>query len=210
MKRALFVSTGTALGLAATLGYAPASQSFETTEGLDGLGGLGSLGTPTTAAAVDPTVVKPSASATGSPTAIPTYDPNPTPTPVDTKPGNGPKPKATKPPKPAPSSSTPTVEPIPTTGPVNGDFTGVVARAGIYGTVQVQIRVVNGVITDIGTLSYPNKEVESQQLSASAIPLLRSEALAAQSANISSVSGASYTSSAYKASLQAAIKAAGL
>ena len=61
MKRALFVSTGTALGLAATLGYAPASQSFETTEGLDGLGGLGSLGTPTTAAAVDPTVVTPSA-----------------------------------------------------------------------------------------------------------------------------------------------------
>lgn len=206
MKRALFVSTGTVIGLAATLGYVPASQSFETTEGLGGLGGLGA---PTNAAVSDPTTSA-SAAASESASAIPTYDPNPTPTPVNTKPGNGPKPKATKTPKPGPSSSTPTVEPIPTTGPVNGDFTGAVARAGIYGTVQVQIRVVNGVITDIGTLSYPDKEAESQQLSASSIPVLRSEALSAQSANISSVSGATYTSSAYKASLQAAIKAAGL
>lgn len=206
MKRALFVSTGTVVGLAATLGYVPASQSFETTEGL---GGLGALGSPATAAPSDPTASSPSSVAPSS-SAIPTYDPNPTPTPVDTKPGNGPKPKVTKQPKPKPSSSTPTVEPIPTTGPVNGDFTGAAARAGIYGSVQVQIRVVNGVITDIGTLAYPDKEAESQQLSANAIPMLRSEALSAQSADISSVSGATYTSSAYKASLQAAIKAAGL
>jgi uncharacterized protein with FMN-binding domain len=200
------------LGLAATLGYAPASQSFETTEGLGGLGGLGA---PSTAAPADPSANASGAStATPSvtPTDLPTYDPSYTPTPVDTKPGNGPKPKATKTPKSStsPSPSTPTVNPAETTGPINGDFTGVVSRAGIYGTVQVQIRVVNGVITDIGTLSYPNKEVESQEISANAIPLLRSEALSAQSANITSVSGASYTSAAYKASLQSAIKAAGL
>lgn len=206
MKRALFVSTGTVLGLAATLGYAPASQSFETAEGLGGLGGL-----------VDPSTAAPStttpaaATATATASSLPTYDPSGTPQPVVTKPGNGPKPKATSTPKGGPTTApSPTANPIETVGPVNGDFTGTVVRAGIYGTVQVQIRVVNGVITDIGTLAYPDKEAESQQLSATAIPLLRTAALAAQSADISSVSGASFTSAAYKASLQAAIKAAGL
>ena len=209
MKRALFVGTGTLVGLAATMSYAPTAQSIETTEGLGGLGGLPA---PAATAPVDTTVVP---SASPSTTAIPTYDPSATstPVPVDTKPGNGPQPKVTKTPKPKASatpSGSPTTAPIETTGPRDGDFVGTVVRAGVYGTVQVQIRVVGGVITDIGTLAYPNKEVESQQISATAIPQLRSAALAAQSANISSISGASYTASAYKASLAAAIKAAGL
>lgn len=206
MKRALFVSTGTIMGLAATLGYAPASQSFESAEGLNGLSGLGGLADPGTPA---PSASTPTATATAAPSDLPTVGASPSS--VVTKPGNGPKPKATKAPTDAPTEApSPTANPIETVGPVNGDFTGAVVRAGIYGTVQVQIRVVNGVITDIGTLSYPNKEAESQQLSATAIPLLRTAALSAQSADIASVSGASFTSSAYKASLQAAIKAAGL
>ena len=205
MKRALFVSTGTVLGLAATLGYVPASQSFESAEGI---GGLGALTDPSSAA---PSSNSPTASATASPSNLPTYDPSASPQPVVTKPGNGPKPKATNTHTGSPSTSpSPTANPIETVGPVNGDFTGTIARVGIYGTVQVQIRVVNGVITDIGTLAYPDKEAESQQISATAIPLLRSAALSAQSADISSVSGASFTSAAYKVSLQAAIRAAGL
>ncbi len=208
MKRAFFVGTGTLVGLAATMSYAPSAQSIESTEGL---GGLGALPAPAATAPVDTTVVTPS----DSPSAIPTYDPSATatPTPVDTKPGNGPQPKVTKTPKPkatATPSGSPTTAPIETSGPANGDFLGTIARAGVYGTVQVQIRVTNGVITDIGVLAYPDREVESQQISASAIPQLRTAALAAQSANIASISGASYTSSAYKASLQAAIRAAGL
>jgi uncharacterized protein with FMN-binding domain len=209
MKRAFFVGTGTMVGLAATMSYAPSAQSVESTEGLSG---LGALPAPVASAPVDATTTVP---VDPSATALPTYDPNATatPTPVDTKPGNGPQPKATKTPKPKASATptgSPTTAPIETTGPSNGDFMGTIARAGVYGTVQVQIRVVNGVITDIGVLSYPDREVESQQLSASAIPQLRTAALAAQSANIASISGASYTSAAYKASLQAAIKAAGL
>jgi len=208
MKRAFFVGTGTLVGLAATMSYAPSAQSIESTEGL---GGRGALPAPAATAPVDTTVVTPS----DSPSAIPTYDPSATatPTPVDTKPGNGPQPKVTKTPKPkatATPSGSPTTAPIETSGPANGDFLGTIARAGVYGTVQVQIRVTNGVITDIGVLAYPDREVESQQISASAIPQLRTAALAAQSANIASISGASYTSSAYKASLQAAIRAAGL
>lgn len=208
MKRAFFVGTGTLVGLAATMSYAPTAQSIETTEGLGGLGGL-----PAPAATAPTEVVSPVVSDTAAP--IPTYDPSATvtPVPVDTKPGNGPKPKATKDPKPKASatpSGSPTTAPIETVAPGNGDFVGTVVRAGVYGTVQVQIRVQNGVITDIGTLAYPNKEAESQQISATAIPQLRAAALAAQSANIASISGASYTASAYKASLAAAIKAAGL
>jgi len=56
--------------------------------------------------------------------------------------------------------------------------------------------------------SYAASSSESQQISANAFPKLRQEALAAQSANIASVSGATYTSSAYKSSLQAALNAA--
>lgn len=41
-------------------------------------------------------------------------------------------------------------------------------------------------------------------------PLLRSEALAAQSAQIDVISGATYTSRAYATSLQSALDAAGL
>ena len=80
----------------------------------------------------------------------------------------------------------------------------------MYGSVQVQIRVKNGVITAVVSPTYPSTDPRSQELSATAIPALCQEAVAAQSASIATVSGASYTSRAFITSLQAAIKAAGL
>ena len=54
-----------------------------------------------------------------------------------------------------------------------------------------------------------NDGVESNQIDANAIPQLTSETLAAQSAHIDAVSGASYTSSGYSQSLQSALDKAG-
>jgi uncharacterized protein with FMN-binding domain len=76
--------------------------------------------------------------------------------------------------------------------------------------VQVQIRVRNGVITQVAVPVYPTKDPRSVELSTTAIPTLCQEAVTAQSAAIANVSGATYTSRAFVTSLAAAIQAAGL
>ncbi|MGT2462080.1 FMN-binding protein [Sinomonas atrocyanea] len=79
-----------------------------------------------------------------------------------------------------------------------------------YGDVQVQITVQNGKITDVTALHLTDAEMRSQMISANAAPILRSEVLQAQSANVQTVSGATITSDAYLQSLQAALDAAHL
>jgi uncharacterized protein with FMN-binding domain len=71
----------------------------------------------------------------------------------------------------------------------------------------VQVRVVysNGKITDVVTVQSPSAASTSRAINARACPILRSEALSAQSAAVNTVSGATYTSNAYKTSLQYAI-----
>lgn len=95
-------------------------------------------------------------------------------------------------------------------GPTDGTFAGTVAAARSYGNVQVQITVAGGKLTDIQFLAYPDRDGESVQISNRALPQLRQEALNAQSASISNVSGASWTSRAFKNSLNAALSKAGL
>ncbi|MEU6538763.1 FMN-binding protein [Streptomyces sp. NPDC047000] len=79
-----------------------------------------------------------------------------------------------------------------------------------WGPVQVRITVKSGKITDVTAVSYPSDNPRDQEINSYAIPQLRSEALAAQSANIDSVSGATYTSDGYKQSLQSALDSAKL
>ena len=79
-----------------------------------------------------------------------------------------------------------------------------------YGDVQVQITVQNGKITDVTALHLTDAEMRSKMISANAAPILRSEVLQAQSANVQTVSGATITSDAYLQSLQAALDAAHL
>ena len=74
-----------------------------------------------------------------------------------------------------------------------------------FGTVQVQVTLQNGVITDVQAIQLPNDRGHSAEVSAYAGPMLRSEALQAQSAQIDSISGATYTSSGYQQSLQSAL-----
>lgn len=79
-----------------------------------------------------------------------------------------------------------------------------------FGAVQVQITVKAGQITDVAALKLTDAEGRSVQISNYAAPILRSEVLQAQSADVQTVSGATVTSDAYLTSLQAALDAANL
>jgi uncharacterized protein with FMN-binding domain len=100
----------------------------------------------------------------------------------------------------APSSST---------GPAakgSGTFTGALVPDP-YGEVQVQVTLVGGKITDVTAVHLPT-EGRSGYISQNVAPILRGEAISAQSASIDTVSGATYTSQAYAQSLQSALDAA--
>jgi uncharacterized protein with FMN-binding domain len=74
-----------------------------------------------------------------------------------------------------------------------------------YGDVQVRVTLQGKKIVDVTALKLPNDRARSERISEQAGPLLRSEALQAQNANIDLLSGASYTSSGYARSLQGAL-----
>ena len=63
----------------------------------------------------------------------------------------------------------------------------------------------NGKIVSITAIELQGDDPRSQMISSSAEPILRQEALSAQSAAIDSVSGATYTSASYDQSLQSAL-----
>ena len=79
-----------------------------------------------------------------------------------------------------------------------------------YGQLQVKLSVKNGRITKVGFTTFVANDGHSVQIDQSAAPVLIRETIAAQSAHIQGVSGATYTSNAYQQSLQAAIDKAGL
>jgi uncharacterized protein with FMN-binding domain len=79
-----------------------------------------------------------------------------------------------------------------------------------WGDVQVTITVTDGKITDVAVPTYPNGNGRDQEINAYALPMLRQEALSAQSAHIDTVSGATVTSDGYLQSLQSALDAAHL
>ncbi|MDQ0375828.1 FMN-binding protein [Cellulomonas humilata] len=74
-----------------------------------------------------------------------------------------------------------------------------------YGPVQVSVTFTAGQITDVQTLQVPGGHHESVQINARAAPILAQEVVDAQSAQIDTVSGATYTSEAYAQSVQSAI-----
>jgi uncharacterized protein with FMN-binding domain len=87
-------------------------------------------------------------------------------------------------------------------------FTGKLTGQAVqipFGTVQVQVTMQNGKITDVQALQLPSDQRRSQQIGQYAAPQLRSEVLAAQSANVNTISGATYTSIGYLQSLQSAL-----
>ena len=83
---------------------------------------------------------------------------------------------------------------------VDGDVVGT-----RFGDVQVRLVEAGGKITDVQALQMPFDRRRSNEISQYAEPILHSEALQAQSAQIDTVSGATYTSDAYRTSLQSAL-----
>ena len=92
---------------------------------------------------------------------------------------------------------------------VTGTFDGNTASTR-WGPVQVRIVVKDGKIVAASALKSPDGDSRSRSISQQAIPYLVQETLAAQSDQISGVSGASYTSNGWFTSLQSALKKAGL
>ena len=90
----------------------------------------------------------------------------------------------------------------------DGTWTGTPARTQ-YGTVQVQVTIAGGRITAVKPLQLTGPDRRAVQISNEAAPLLLREVLAAQSANVSSIGGATYTSDGYLRSLQSALSQAG-
>ena len=74
-----------------------------------------------------------------------------------------------------------------------------------YGAAQVRVTVSGGKITAVEALQLQGVDPKSVRISSSAEPLLRQSALTKQSAAIDMVSGATYTSESYAASLQSAL-----
>jgi uncharacterized protein with FMN-binding domain len=110
-------------------------------------------------------------------------------------------------PTPAPSpSASPSPSPSTTAGSgvKDGRFTGEDVSMR-FGDVQVQLVVSGGRITDVQALVLPSDRARSAYISQVAGPILHDEVLQAQSAQIDSLSGATYTSDAYAQSVQAAL-----
>ena len=79
-----------------------------------------------------------------------------------------------------------------------------------FGLVQVQLDIKNGKIVKAVAIDYPQGSGRDQEINSYAIPMLQSETVHAQGAQIDTVSGATYTSQGYISSLQSAIDAAHL
>lgn len=82
--------------------------------------------------------------------------------------------------------------------------TGKVAET-LRGPMQVELTLAGQRITKVTMLQQTNSGPLSNQIDSTAIPQLIKETLAAQSAHIDAVSGASYTSEGYLQSLQSAL-----
>jgi uncharacterized protein with FMN-binding domain len=120
-----------------------------------------------------------------------------------------PRPSPTPAPSGGPSSAPPpaAASPGPTTAAGStGTFLGKPEYVD-YGTVQVRVTLTGGRITDVQAVRMPSGG-RSSEIADYAAPRLRSEVLAAQSAHIDAVSGASYDSEGYARSVQSALDAA--
>ena len=106
---------------------------------------------------------------------------------------------------PSPSASS-TLEP--TAGPSATAATRTATGSAFqfrFGIVQVAVTVQGGDIIDVQALQLPDGDRHSLAISRQVEPMLREAALAADSAAIDVVSGATYTSKAYAYSLQSAL-----
>ncbi len=207
MKRGLLIAGGTLGGLGAVMSITPPQLSGTNSLSMAGIGAVSSgavdtapssapaanssaTATPTQAAATKPAGTKPAKGSAGAGTNSNSNTNN------NSNAGS----VATDP---APAVTTA----APAPAGVNGTFVGPSIFVQ-YGNVQVEITVVNGKITDAKAIVAPTGK--NDRYTNMAVPVLKKQTLAAQSANIQGASGASYTSYGWFKSLQGALAKAGL
>ena len=198
MKRGLLIGVGTLGGLGAVFAITPPQFGDSGPSGLAALPGkaASSAAPAATKAASTKAASAPTNASSPSKKATPTKKTTPTKKATPTKTQSAaPQPAQTQ----APAQS----------GGITGTFDGNTASTR-WGPVQVRIVVKDGKIVDASALKSPNGDSRSRSISQQAIPYLVQETLAAQSAQISGVGGASYTSTGWYQSLQSALKKAGL
>lgn len=86
----------------------------------------------------------------------------------------------------------------------NGSYAGAATDA-FYGIVQVKAVIQGGRLTDVQFLQYPNDRGHTIEVSQMSMPILIKEAIAAQSAQVDTISGATQTVDGFKASLESAL-----
>lgn len=86
----------------------------------------------------------------------------------------------------------------------DGTYAGPITDA-YYGLIQIQASIQDGRLTSIKVLKYPNDRRTSVNINRQALPMLRDEAISAQSANVDIISGATLTSRAFRQSLAGAL-----
>ena len=102
----------------------------------------------------------------------------------------------------------PTTEPpvVQATGACDGDLVTSPTALFRWGGIQLQVHFTqSNVICDVAVLEYPSDDRKSISINQRALPTYNTEAVAANSARISAVSGATDTWEAYTAALQAVI-----
>lgn len=112
----------------------------------------------------------------------------------------------------APATSTPgatstpstTASPSASAASATKTVTGAAADTR-YGPVQVKVTFSGTTITAVDTVQYPSESGRDVEINSQALPILQQETLSKQSAQIDTVSGATYTSEGYIQSLQSAI-----
>ena len=184
MKRAILIATGTVGGLGAVLAITP--PTFTSNEN-------SSMALPE--AAVDPVAAPSTATSSAASPSAPA------------KSGATTKPTTTKPAATAGAQTQAPAPAAPAANSVSGTFTGDSVDVR-YGFVQVKITVENGKITDAQAVKSPTGR--NDRYTQMSVPVLRQRTLAAQSANISGVSGASFTSYGWYTSLASALAKAGM
>jgi uncharacterized protein with FMN-binding domain len=76
-----------------------------------------------------------------------------------------------------------------------------------YGPVRLRVTITAGRIRSVSAVEYPSSGSRDKEISGFALPELEREAIAAQNAQIDTVSGATFTSDGYRRSLQSALDA---
>jgi uncharacterized protein with FMN-binding domain len=104
---------------------------------------------------------------------------------------------------PSKASSRAAGSPAPTSSGGTQTYQGPVVNQP-YGGVQASITIAGKKISNVA-ISAPQDNPRSAAINQQAVPLLQSETLQAQSAQVNTVSGATFTSQAYAQSLQAAL-----